>query len=69
MGYYTWYTLDILEDPDNQEEDFYEALDEKTGLSFDFLRFATPLCLLLLAFHAQPLLYQLTHHLNQVLLI
>lgn len=31
MGYYTWYTLDILEDPDNQEDEFYEKLDEKIG--------------------------------------
>ena len=36
MGYYTWYTLDIIKDPDNQEEDFYEEFDEKTGLLFDF---------------------------------
>lgn len=36
MGYYTWYTLDIIKDPDNQEEDFYKALDEKTGLLHDF---------------------------------
>lgn len=36
MGYYTWYTLDILEDPDNQEDEFYEEFDEKTGLLFDF---------------------------------
>jgi hypothetical protein len=36
MGYYTWYTLDIIKDPDNQVEDFYEEFDEKTGLLFDF---------------------------------
>lgn len=36
MGYYTWYTLDILEDPDNQEDEFYEELDSITGLANDF---------------------------------
>ena len=40
MGYYTWYTLDIIKDPDNQKEDFYEELDEKTGLLFDFLNYS-----------------------------
>ena len=39
MGYYTWYTLDIIKDPDNQEEDFYKALDEKTGLLHDFISY------------------------------
>lgn len=31
MGYYTWFTLSILEDPANQEENFYEELDKKIG--------------------------------------
>ena len=36
MGYYTWYTLDIVEDPDNQEEQFWEELDKTTGFAKDF---------------------------------
>ena len=33
MGYYTWYTLEILKDPDNQEELFWEDFEEKTKYS------------------------------------
>ena len=29
MGYYTWYTLEILKDPDDQEDEFFKELDEK----------------------------------------
>ena len=31
MGYYTWYTLEILKDPDNQEDQFWEELDNITA--------------------------------------
>ena len=39
MGYYTWYTLDILKDPDNQVEQFWEELDKTTGFAKDFERY------------------------------
>lgn len=40
MGYYTNYTLEILKDPDNQEEQFYEELEKVVGdLSSDFKNF------------------------------
>ena len=32
MGYYTWYTLDIIKDPDNQEEDFATSEDDKSDV-------------------------------------
>lgn len=39
MGYYTWYTLDILEDPDNQEDQFWEELDNLIGFAEDFKKY------------------------------
>lgn len=39
MGYYTWYTLEILKDPDDQEEQFWEELDKTTGFAKDFKRY------------------------------
>ena len=39
MGYYTWYTLDIIKDPDNQEEQFWEELDKTTGFAEDFSKY------------------------------
>ncbi len=39
MGYYTWYTLEVLKDPDNQEEQFWEELNTTTGFAKDFERY------------------------------
>ena len=39
MGYYTWYTLDIIKDPDNQIDDFYEEFDKLTGLANDLKKY------------------------------
>lgn len=39
MGYYTWYTLEILKDPEDQEEQFWEELDKLTGFAKDFKRY------------------------------
>lgn len=39
MGYYTWYTLEVLKDPDDQEDQFWEELDEITGFANDFKKF------------------------------
>ena len=39
MGYYTWYTLEVLKDPDNQEDQFWEKLDSFTGFATDFKKF------------------------------
>lgn len=33
MGYYTYYTLEIVEDPDNQKDEFYEHFEEETMYS------------------------------------
>lgn len=38
MGYYTYYTLEILKDPDNQEEQFYKEFEEKTKYSSDYFK-------------------------------
>lgn len=39
MGYYTWYTLEVLKDPDNQENQFWEELDNITGLAKEFKQY------------------------------
>ena len=41
MGYYTCYDLEILKDPDNQEELFWEELDKIIKFAKDFKRWGS----------------------------